>query len=293
MSDTWLGPGWWMAEDGLWYPPRTAKNMTVSDETDASGRWSRRSLDEEEPPSLLSSGGRIVRAALDPRAEDSVVDLRSNDAKVVELDEAIAVDSIKIDPESVVDAHVMDLDAIYEEVARDALAEQEELVSSVPVAEAMAERMSMTHPAPSSERPAITTATGQVPTPPVRPDDGRPKLEFHEQNQDPGEDVDSPAESQDRTVSIEDEVRADDGDGENVVGSFTSRSRRFTVLLAVATLLAIIAGLLGALWVGERSTTAGMMKSHSFGESATFTSVPVCFARVCSRWSSSGSSAAP
>ena len=211
MSDTWLGPGWWMAEDGLWYPPRTAKNMTVSDEADESGRWSRRSLDQEEPPSLLSSGDRIVRAALDPRGEDSVVDLRSNDANVVELDEAIAADSIKIDLESVVDGQVMDLDAIDEEVAGDAAAEQEELVSSVPVAEAMAERMSMTDPAPPSEWPPITTATGPVTAPPVRPDDGRPKLEFQDQNQEPAENVDSPAEPEDRTVSIEDAVTPEVG----------------------------------------------------------------------------------
>lgn len=23
MSDTWVGPGWWLASDGRWYPPQT------------------------------------------------------------------------------------------------------------------------------------------------------------------------------------------------------------------------------------------------------------------------------
>ena len=242
MSDTWLGPGWWMAEDGLWYPPRPAKNMAISDEANEAGRWSRRSMDEEEPPSLLSSGDRIVRAARDPRAEDSVVDLRSNESEVVELDRELSVDSVKIDVESAVDAQVMDLDAIDEEVAEEAAAEQELLVSSVPLTDPTAITMA------GSAAPEL-----DVPTPVVRPDDGRSKLEFEDRKQ---ENVDSPPTPEDRTISIEHAVAPDIG--ENVVGSFASRSPRLTVLLAVATLLAIIAGLLGAMWVRERSTTADL-----------------------------------
>jgi hypothetical protein len=41
MSDNWVGPGWWMASDGKWYPPRTAS--TIADSSDeAPTRWSRR-----------------------------------------------------------------------------------------------------------------------------------------------------------------------------------------------------------------------------------------------------------
>ena len=72
MSDSWVGPGWWMASDGKWYPPRTQAQKNAAPSSEPT-RWSRRALggDPIEGATGLSdterAASRAERAALIPR----------------------------------------------------------------------------------------------------------------------------------------------------------------------------------------------------------------------------------
>lgn len=101
MSDNWVGPGWWMASDGKWYPPRESVKDDPTEPTEAT-RWSRRTPEGNpvDGATVLSSAEnhaeraatRAERAAQIPRpepvsirrpediAED--IDLRENEENV-------------------------------------------------------------------------------------------------------------------------------------------------------------------------------------------------------------------
>ena len=113
MSENWVGPGWWMASDGKWYPPRVTSDAKEAATGATSTRWSRRtpggdpipgskpmSLSEQQAELLATRAERAASVAkrrvsirredvdefdmpdvidLDEHAEqDQVIDLRSS-----------------------------------------------------------------------------------------------------------------------------------------------------------------------------------------------------------------------
>jgi hypothetical protein len=99
MSENWVGPGWWMASDGKWYPPRVTADAKEAASGAGSTRWSRRTPDgepipgsrpmslSEEQAELLAT--RAERAASVANRPAPVSREAKESLEIVELDEPI------------------------------------------------------------------------------------------------------------------------------------------------------------------------------------------------------------
>ncbi len=105
MSDNWVGPGWWMASDGKWYPPRTPVKDDATLPTEPT-RWSRRTPDGKpvEGATILSSAEskaereatRAERAAQMPRPKPVSIKRQDENEEHVEQEEIDLRDDIDL-----------------------------------------------------------------------------------------------------------------------------------------------------------------------------------------------------
>lgn len=239
-----------MAQDGLWYPPRQSKDAPESETHDSTSRWARGPVDPDgetdDDTGMLFARRRIVEAAVGGD-NGGFIELRdeSHEREAFEMGD---VSEVKIDGESAVDAKrveqtandekdVVDLRAIDEQANE----EQPARVSSgktaagtIPLAESMATKMAMPR----------TTIEG-----PVRGDSDR-----------------ADSDKTGRLIYLESDVdlAPTEPDGvspqtESGQNDWMNRRRgRAIALLTVAAMLAVTSGILGALWVRERSTSADL-----------------------------------
>jgi hypothetical protein len=294
MSDNWVGPGWWMASDGKWYPPRTAS--TIADSSDeAPTRWSRRAPDGEAvdgPTAMSATESLAQRAAIrSERAEmmapaEPVSIKRIDDPDFEESELEVVAPALDV----VEDLHLpqeIDLDTAID-LRASAEAEREEF--------GITTHEFVTTLNSSSTEPPVTreiSASGFASLSSIRSMEVAPKtvsmtpLEAEPEAGDHEPVSESPTEQTDATDGAIEHVEDTVEDAEDVENTAveqapgliaspggrsaemvplqhavlqevapqtpeTQKSSGF-VLLALATVLALVSGVLGALWLRERS----------------------------------------
>lgn len=97
MSDSWVGPGWWMASDGKWYPPRGSSTDSEPVESLPGSRWNRHTPDGRPVAgaSVLSDGERDAERAA----------TRAERAATIPLPEPVSIkhseDDIEVEEQSI------------------------------------------------------------------------------------------------------------------------------------------------------------------------------------------------
>lgn len=232
MSDQWRGPGWWVADDGMWYPPD-------GDAESAEIRWERRSgwIDEADAAAdtragPISTGTSILEAAT---GQNEVQPMPDDDRQLV-LDEAFEVIDLRARyRQELLAADGSDIGDHTEEGEPESA--DMELVSAIPE---------------SGEGSRTADPVSVAPPPTIVP----PSID--EASAETGAETTSDrAPVSERPPSVtEDRRRVDDRRSEPAPSAEEPRrrSRSGPILLLLATALAVTSGVLGALWVRERDS---------------------------------------
>lgn len=300
MSDNWVGPGWWMASDGKWYPPRTPVKDDTTLPTEPT-RWSRRTPDGRpvEGATVLSSAEsqaeqaatRAERAALIPRPEpvsikrpeeveetaDSSVDRDVQQVVEQEVEDDIDLrDSVELGDDAALHKHdVFDMAAPMSAAVSESDAGHE----VTPKPDSPVKRSSLEHlKSPASARAPISYANEPAAPPSVDRNFSAGGRSNGSIRTDAGAEPESMSQSDEATSDPEtaDDPRetADDADAVDDVAPPTTDptplqhavlpalidrepeqrgNRSGLILLVLATMLAVLSGVLGAFWLRERS----------------------------------------
>lgn len=267
MSDQWVGPGWWMASDGRWYPPRTSKGLDdVASRAERAANMPRPSPfsvrrpdpgDEIEPanPANEDSMGEDVaahdaseQASSDDVAEDVtevedvaevVIDLRDSNSDSIDLDAhelvASSASARNIDESPGVGAKLRPNTGTTSARSLD----YGEANGSASVDSAPSVNGSASFSAGGSANDSIWTAD-DADKGHMRAAEGHDPRETPDARESPSVPLQSPSVPLQHAVLPE------------VAQRGPARGAR--TLLIVATALAILSGILGALWLRERST---------------------------------------
>ncbi len=302
MSDNWVGPGWWMASDGKWYPPRTPIKDDKTMPTEPT-RWSRRTPDGRpvEGATELSSSEseaeqtatRAERATQVPRPEPVSIK-RPAEIGPVEIEEEFDLrEEVDLRDAEVTEPHAFEMATPLTSAASD------DKFGITPPDDKAVKRSSLEHLKTSgSGRKPIAYATERAADPTIDRNfssGGRSNGSIRtdadaEQGSMEPSDEESSAHTPDPEELVNDEDpsvvvdRSKAGDesepGERVEieeqGDASSRpgptplqhavlpalidrqpeersSSKGLVLLVLATVLAVLSGVLGAFWLRERS----------------------------------------
>lgn len=263
MSDNWVGPGWWMASDGKWYPPRTPAADQLDDDGQPT-RWSRRTADGTPVAgaTMLNNSEvrseeiatRRERAAKIPRPEPvSIKRVEEADELVIDLD-AEAAEAADAGPMAEVDEMIdlrdgeqapLELDGVEEN--HEGAAEDESALMAVATSGAEAT-------AAVVEKGAVNRQKAtEAPRGPVeRPGGGLSYSaggsvndSIWNESRAEQEGVQAPAEPPLQHAVLPALIEPEP----------TSTRGRGLILLALATVLAVLSGVLGSLWLRERTET--------------------------------------
>jgi hypothetical protein len=305
MSENWVGPGWWMASDGKWYPPRVTADAKEAASGASSARWSRRTpegepIPDSTPTSLSEQQAELLatRAERAASAANRRVPIRPEEAKspeIIELDEPIDLRSsaeATSAPEPASIEHVPSLGAF--ERAAEAPAVSPSTTFTGPPSGRLG-FLESTVPAPSFDPPNLPNLP-EIPAVTTGPDEIDPQMltSLDDRVDDSGIDnMDtSPGTHIDAGYTPMDEVKDDTSSRKReelrvaphlsiamngvpsaapddyapaplvhavlpaLVERAPERSRSGPILLVLATALAVASGVLGALWLRDRSDVA-------------------------------------
>lgn len=259
MSDQWVGPGWWMASDGKWYPPRTPSASGDAETGDI----------EENPERVDGRPTSGVRAVSSPQSRAEQAASRAQRAANLPRPGVVSVngraDAQIDDPVDADDAaDVIDLrdEVVAKAEASIGGSENVEEMADVADAEAYPARaLASVTSLTSAVTPQRGTPDGAVP--PVPPSGANfsssgstngsmwPQSDAdHREMGSDGEHVDDEVAAPPLQHAVLPEIAND--------REVTSSPRGARTLLVVATGLAVLSGVLGALWLRERSTAVDL-----------------------------------
>lgn len=270
MSDNWVGPGWWMASDGKWYPPRTPAVDQLPDDGETT-RWSRRTADGNPV------AGATMLTSSEARAEE--IATRRERAANIPRPEPVSIKRV----EEADDEVVIDLAAEVQETI-DLRDNDEEALASMTV-ESSASTTRLVASTPTTSSPTTSPGWTETSVPSGTPVAGSPDTAastpraaeaLHEADVDAHQVQGSDTTAAASGLTFSSGGSANDSiwngpraEQEDVPSSDVplrhavlpavieqqprSMRGRGLILLALATGLAVLSGVLGSLWLRERS----------------------------------------
>ncbi len=278
MSERWIGPGWWMASDGKWYPPRGERSNDVDEIIDArpaptdierpvGQAWREPSTTDTvsiDPPErmrdlLPAAREAVAREQSEERAPIRIghVDTPSGADSPNGVDTPSSVDT----PSGADEAQVIDLtnESSTEDVVIDltasASASQEtdsETEATPAAATGGATTFRVGRPDAASTRSEVST---RAPAGPTRsePVTGLTFVEPPESNE-PGDGEPEPSSrALETTASVHPVPLQHAVLATTAASEAPQRNRQGAVLLLLAAVLAIACGVVGALWLQARA----------------------------------------
>lgn len=281
MSDNWVGPGWWMASDGKWYPPRTpAVDLHAPDGQPT--RWSRRTPDGEPiagATALTDAESRAEdvatrreRAARMPRPEPvSIKRVEEEDSMPVELAPSDSDEDVDVEIEEVqatagtIDLTLLDQPADTTQDVDEDQSVEVDLRESIDLREAATlstvdvSSLAMSATTPGVTDPSNDAGSDATAAAPTSESATTPRTPPSSSTVGANGSISAPSTAEHTEVS----TPANPPLQHAVLPAVAEpepepRRGKGLILLALATLLAVLSGLLGALWLRERSDAADL-----------------------------------